>query len=317
MNVRLRRLEADWLAVREALRDHPNVQIVGTAGKPPQRYHLRYLVKGLEEKPDGSLAEKGEHVAEISLLRGYPREAPVCRMLTPVFHPNIAPHVICIGDDWAAGESLVELIFRIGEMIAYQSYNTKSPLNGVAAKWCDENLDRLPLDATPLAVPTEAVAAFGAEAGKLGGTMPTCEKCQRPFDPAEHWQCPAGHVVCGRCRTVCLACGGPLCPVCEPHRCALCFQSFCSKCIARCPDCGLLFCPSHFDPAAGCCSRCSTRRRFAAPPPPQPVVAVPLIEFLCPGCQGKLQAQAQHAGMQITCPRCGGKCLIPRPGTGV
>ena len=101
MNVRLRRLEADWLAVREALRDHPNVQIVGTAGKPPQRYHLRYLVKGLEEKPDGSLAEKGEHVAEISLLRGYPREAllvqlseglqvcvPVCLVDLPVVGIN-------------------------------------------------------------------------------------------------------------------------------------------------------------------------------------------------------------------------------------
>ena len=52
-----------------------------------------------------------------------------------LFHPNIAPHAICIGDHWSAGEPLVALGIRIGEMIAYQSYNTKSPLNGEAARW--------------------------------------------------------------------------------------------------------------------------------------------------------------------------------------
>jgi predicted Zn finger-like uncharacterized protein len=31
-------------------------------------------------------------------------------------------------------------------MIAYQSYNTKSPLNGEAARWVDDNLEQLPLD---------------------------------------------------------------------------------------------------------------------------------------------------------------------------
>ena len=69
-------------------------------------------------------------------------------MLTPVFHPNIAPHAICIGDHWNAGEPLWSMIARIGEMIAYQSYNTKSPLNGEAARWVESNLDKLPLDKT-------------------------------------------------------------------------------------------------------------------------------------------------------------------------
>ena len=59
-------------------------------------------------------------------------------MLTPIFHPNIAPHAICIGDHWSAGEPLASIMARIGEMIAYQSYNTKSPLNGEAARWVKE-----------------------------------------------------------------------------------------------------------------------------------------------------------------------------------
>jgi hypothetical protein len=76
----------------------------------------------------------------------YPRMPPQCRMLTPIFHPNIAPHAICIGDHWSPGEPLWSIVARIGELIAYQSYNTKSPLNGEAARWVDENLDQVPLD---------------------------------------------------------------------------------------------------------------------------------------------------------------------------
>lgn len=156
MNPRMRRLMADWTAVQQGLANHPRIKIAGTAGKPPQRYHILYNVKGLEEKADGAIVEKDEHLAEISLLYSYPRQPPQCRMLSPVFHPNIAPHAICIGDHWSAGESLVQILFRIGEMIAYQSYNIKSPLNGQAAKWVEENMDRIPLDPSPLATFREA-----------------------------------------------------------------------------------------------------------------------------------------------------------------
>ena len=89
----------------------------------------------------------GQHFSSwINLPGTYPRTPPHCRAITPVFHPNIAPHSICIGDHWAAGESLVNLIVRIGEMLAYQSYNVKSPLNGDAAQWAEKNKSRLPVD---------------------------------------------------------------------------------------------------------------------------------------------------------------------------
>jgi ubiquitin-protein ligase len=68
-------------------------------------------------------------------------------MLTPIFHPNIDAQTICVGDHWTAGERLVDLAIRIGEMIAYQAYNIKSPLNGEAAMWADLNNDKIPTDA--------------------------------------------------------------------------------------------------------------------------------------------------------------------------
>src|SRR5205823_2696395 len=143
--VRLRRLQADFLKLQAYVRRHPRVQLVQHDGDPPERYQLRYRVRSLRQKDD-ELVEVSDHLVEIFLPNGYPRTPPQCRMLTPVFHPNIAPHAICIGDHWSAGETLSSIVARIGEMLAYQSYNTKSPLNGEAARWAAEHLDELPLD---------------------------------------------------------------------------------------------------------------------------------------------------------------------------
>jgi ubiquitin-protein ligase len=149
-SVRLRRLQADSEKLRDYIRRHPRLQLIQAEGTPPERYQIEYRIKSLRQK-DGQLEEVGSHLVEVSLPRDYPRVPPQCRMLTPVFHPNIAPHAICIGDHWSAGESLSALVARIGEMLAYQSYNTRSPLNGEAARWTDQNLARLPLDAVSMA----------------------------------------------------------------------------------------------------------------------------------------------------------------------
>lgn len=143
--VRLRRLTADQASLEEYVRLHPRVKLVTAEGEPPERYQVEYRVKSLRQVGDDLRVIKS-HLVEITLPRNYPRTPPQCRMLSPVFHPNIAPHAICVGDHWSAGESLKSIVVRIGEMLAYQSYNIKSPLNGEAARWVEENEDRLPLD---------------------------------------------------------------------------------------------------------------------------------------------------------------------------
>lgn len=66
---------------------------------------------------------------------------------------------VCIGDFWAASEALDDLIIRIGRMISCQEYNTKSPLNGLAAKWAAQNGHLLPVDPRPIAPPLAPSAA--------------------------------------------------------------------------------------------------------------------------------------------------------------
>jgi hypothetical protein len=69
--------------------------------------------------------------------------------------------MVCIGDFWAASEGLDDLIIRIGRMITYQEYNTKSPLNGLAAKWAAQNSHLLPIDPRPVAPPFKDAACAG------------------------------------------------------------------------------------------------------------------------------------------------------------
>ena len=143
--VRMRRLMADYAKVQDFLNRHPKLRLLGVEGSPPELYEVEYQVRGLQQKGD-ELATVSSHRVEVTLPLEYPRMPPQCRMLTPIFHPNIAPHAICIGDHWSAGESLASILARIGEMITFQSYNIRSPLNGEAARWASENLDRLPVD---------------------------------------------------------------------------------------------------------------------------------------------------------------------------
>lgn len=156
--VRLKRLTADFDKIKEYTRLHPRVRLLQAQGEPPERYQLEYRISSVR-MVDDQLRGVKDHMVEIVLPRNYPRTPPQCRMLSPVFHPNIAPHAICVGDHWSPGEPLVSIAIRIGELLAYQVYNVKSPLNGDAARWVEENEEKLPLDRVSLLVEENGQAA--------------------------------------------------------------------------------------------------------------------------------------------------------------
>jgi ubiquitin-protein ligase len=157
MSPRVRRLKRDYEAVMARFGESSLIRITGTAGLPPEHYRFTFLIKGLYVDPTGDVLERDSHILEVNLSLDYPRRAPQCRMLTPVFHPNFDDASVCIGDFWAASEGLDDLIARIGRMIAYQEYNTRSPLNGLAAKWAAEHINDLPIDSRVVAPVSEEV----------------------------------------------------------------------------------------------------------------------------------------------------------------
>lgn len=142
---RLRRLANDYQLLQQVFHGSSHVRINRVEGDPPTRYEIALHLPGVERVVNGEPVLRDDHLVEIVLTSTCPRTAPMCRMLTPIFHPNIEPAVICIGDHWTAAERLCDLVVRIGEMIQYQSYNNRSPLDGEAAMWADLHEADLPV----------------------------------------------------------------------------------------------------------------------------------------------------------------------------
>ncbi len=148
---RLRRLQADYQRVQEVFSRHTRIRLLNAEGEPPEKYTFEFHLPSLVPAAGDAFDQGSVHRAEVFLPLDYPRRPPFCRMITPVWHPNIDPQKICLGDHWSAGQSLAHLVIRIGEMLCYQSYNVKSPLNAKAAAWAEQNVTSLPLEKTDLA----------------------------------------------------------------------------------------------------------------------------------------------------------------------
>ncbi|MCW8133946.1 MAG: hypothetical protein KIS92_26610 [Planctomycetota bacterium] len=252
MSVRLRRLKADYEKLCTIFTQNSRIRIKKTLGNPPEKYQIEYIVSGMEKKLDGRMMLRNNFLVEITLTGAYPRMAPQCKMLTPVFHPNIAPHAVCIGDHWAAGESLANLVVRIAEMLSYQSYNVKSPLNGEAAKWSEENKDKLPLDKFDFASLLSIGEVVGRREDGTAVAGDTCANCGKKGLPAEMQVCTNQHVACTQCVMACPICQSVVCLKCALTTCATCKETVCAKCSYRCTACGQTACSNHKAPCTVC-----------------------------------------------------------------
>ena len=145
MNPRIRRLTADLEQVVSAFAGHPYIAAQPIGPPPPERYIITYRVPGLRYLPeDNSLLRAKAFVIDLQLPSGYPREKPYATTADAVFHPNFGSYV-CIADFWNPSQSIVDLIVQMGDMLQYKLYNTRSPLNAIAAKWVLDNVNRVPI----------------------------------------------------------------------------------------------------------------------------------------------------------------------------
>ena len=145
MTARMRRLASDWEQVRKDFTGHQNIVVTPIGEELPEKYHVTYFVNGIYLLPDGRIETLARHEVEITLHADYPRYKPICKIFTPIWHPNFRDGQICIGDIWGAGESLSDIIINIGDMIQYKSWNSYSPLSADAAQWAMENKHLFPI----------------------------------------------------------------------------------------------------------------------------------------------------------------------------
>lgn len=296
MSRRLIRLFNEYKEIMQAFSNHPHIFIKSTSGNPPEKYQIEYRIKGLQQKGN-TIIPKNNHLCEIILPSGYPREMPICRPLTPIFHPNISPSIICIADHWAAGESLVDIIVRIGEIICYQNYNIKSPRNGEAARWAEKNIAKFPLDTANLLIEHQSdVTSIESEVVKLKSIIEqqeeekekieitVCSNCGVKGVNIQFQKCLNEHLVCPDCTVGCQICGKLLCVLCTLNKCSVCGKIICPECLITCSSCNQIVCKDHLLKCSICgreaCPQCITgafsTKHFSA------------NESLCVACASKM-----------------------------
>ena len=90
-------------------------------------------------------------------------------LLAPrVFHPNVSHPFVCIGPV-APGTSLLELIYRVYEILSFQKFTPRedNALNHDACVWTRRHLDLLPLSRAPL---KRRVSTFSVTEIRRGGS---------------------------------------------------------------------------------------------------------------------------------------------------
>lgn len=168
MDARLRRIASDYEQIKKDFTGHKNIVVTPMGDEPPQKYHVTYYVNGIYLQPDGRIETLGRHEVEIELHSEYPRYKPICKIQTPIWHPNFRDGQICIGDIWGAGESLTDIIINIGDMIQYKSWNSYSPLSADAAVWAMDNKHLFPVGNVDLYIADYASAKDTVEIDLLG-----------------------------------------------------------------------------------------------------------------------------------------------------
>ncbi len=145
------KLTTDHKKVTHIIKQYKNINLVGTAGEPPDEYDIEYKVRGYAYSPDGKIKVNKQHRVRIKLPFGYPHFPPTVKPLSPIFHPDIDANVVRIADHWEKNKSLADLVLHFGEMICGKVYSYNSPFNQEAADFYIKNKKSLPLDSLKLA----------------------------------------------------------------------------------------------------------------------------------------------------------------------
>jgi hypothetical protein len=119
-----------------------------------QRYLVTFRCRGLVRDASGAVREHDCFRVGVFLAEGYLREVHPAQVLTwldpaEIFHPNIGPPFVCIGDV-APGTPLVDLIHRCYELISGENVTMQHGLNEVACAWARRNRERFPVDTRPI-----------------------------------------------------------------------------------------------------------------------------------------------------------------------
>lgn len=163
-----RRLVHEHLLIAALCESHPSIsyKLVQAESLPPRDYRIVFKdLRSIVSIDHEMLPVFGtEHVMEVHLPSGYPLDAPVCYMVSTIWHPNIQNDPgpfqgrIC-GNTEAFGAfySLDALVLRIRSMLLYETYHAEMrfpyPEDENVARWVREYAEPLGIVQLGLGIP--------------------------------------------------------------------------------------------------------------------------------------------------------------------
>jgi ubiquitin-protein ligase len=186
---------------------HGVVSITSTMGNPISKIALKLKVPTAASSnyPNEVC---GESSIEIHLSSRYPFEAPVVKVTSKVWNPNIyTSGTVCLGTKWLPTQGLDLLVERVMQLLAYDPLiiNTSSPANQEAARWYLQAKTRHPsrfpttsLDALKKEISNPSIGWKDLGSEKSADRVITCYGCKVKL------RVPAGkrlRVSCPKCCT--------------------------------------------------------------------------------------------------------------------
>ena len=147
-SAQLNRLQFDWQNAVRCYAYHPFVRIVSLHGEPPTEYEIEFRVRTLEIDSEGRLGYADACSIKLSLPTDFPHGPPHVRPMQAIFHPNIDNESIQIFPAWKPSLTLVDIIERIGKLLAFQSIDPQNIWNPIAMDWVNANPGHVPTDTT-------------------------------------------------------------------------------------------------------------------------------------------------------------------------
>ena len=147
-SAQLNRLQFEWQNAVRCYAYHPFVRIVSLHGEPPVEYEIEFRVRTLEIDANGRLGYAPACSIKLSLPTDFPHRPPQITPMQAIFHPNIDNESIQIFPAWKPSLTLVDIIERIGKMLAFQSIDPQNIWNPIAWDWVNANPGHVPTDTT-------------------------------------------------------------------------------------------------------------------------------------------------------------------------
>jgi ubiquitin-protein ligase len=153
----LDRIETEWRQMQRGFAFHPLVHVAPLHGEPPIACQIDYQVRTLVvNERTGQLEYAAQCAVELWLPVDFPQGAPIVKPIQPIFHPNVDAEDAQLIPPWKAEDTLIDVVQRIGQLLAWRSHDPSNVWNPVAMDW---------LTANSAYVPTDPNADFAVDAG--------------------------------------------------------------------------------------------------------------------------------------------------------